>query len=91
MDGGRVGHMGNQWRGEGEAIRSSATSVHTRSTWRHIPEDGILHNHRREKPKLYKFKIVATNDSQKEFKDEKRMGVYKLVSFPSSPTKNLLE
>jgi hypothetical protein len=27
-----------------EAIRSSETSVHTRSTWRHIPEDGILHN-----------------------------------------------
>jgi hypothetical protein len=28
-----------------EAIRSSETSVHTRSTWRHNPEDGILqHN-----------------------------------------------
>jgi hypothetical protein len=25
-----------------EAIRSSETSVHTRSTWRHIPEDSIL-------------------------------------------------
>jgi hypothetical protein len=25
-----------------EAIRSSETSVHTRYTWRHIPEDGIL-------------------------------------------------
>jgi hypothetical protein len=25
-----------------EAIRSSVTSVHTRSTRRHIPEDGIL-------------------------------------------------
>jgi hypothetical protein len=27
-----------------EAIRSSETSVHTRSTRRHNPEDGILHN-----------------------------------------------
>jgi hypothetical protein len=26
-----------------EAIRSSETSVHTRSTWRHIPEDCILY------------------------------------------------
>jgi hypothetical protein len=27
-----------------EAIRSSETSVHTRSTRRHFTEDGILHN-----------------------------------------------
>jgi hypothetical protein len=30
-----------------EAIRSSETSVHTKSTRRHIPEGGILHSHRR--------------------------------------------
>jgi hypothetical protein len=29
-----------------EAIRSSETSVHTSSTQRHIPEDGILHSPR---------------------------------------------
>jgi hypothetical protein len=34
-----------------EIIRSSETSVHTRSTWRHIPEDGI--RHRRENLKSY--------------------------------------
>jgi hypothetical protein len=28
-----------------EAIRSSETSVYTISTWRQIPEDGILHNY----------------------------------------------
>jgi hypothetical protein len=37
-----------------EAIRSSETSVHTRFTRRRIPEDGILHNHRRENLKSYK-------------------------------------
>jgi hypothetical protein len=38
-----------------EAIRSSETSVHTRSIRRHIPEDGILHSHRRENLKSYKL------------------------------------
>jgi hypothetical protein len=36
-----------------EATRSSETSVHTRSTRRHIPEDGILHSHRCENLKSY--------------------------------------
>jgi hypothetical protein len=36
-----------------EAIHSSETSVHTRSTWRHIPEDGILHINRCENLKSY--------------------------------------
>jgi hypothetical protein len=39
---------------EMEAICSSETSVHTTSTRRHIPEDGILHSHRRENLKSYK-------------------------------------
>jgi hypothetical protein len=35
------------------AIRSSETSVLARATRRHIPEEGILHSHRRENFKSY--------------------------------------
>jgi hypothetical protein len=42
-----------------EAIRSSETSVNTRSTQRHIPEDDILHSHRCENLKSYSVQFVA--------------------------------
>jgi hypothetical protein len=41
-----------------EAICSSETSVHTRSRWRHIQEDGILHSHRCENLKYYLNNLV---------------------------------
>jgi hypothetical protein len=44
-----------------EAILSSETSVHTRSTHRHIPEDGILHSHRCENLKSYKGTHLSGN------------------------------
>jgi hypothetical protein len=31
-----------------KAVSSSETLVLTKTTWRHIPEDGILHSHRHE-------------------------------------------
>jgi hypothetical protein len=41
-----------------EAIRSSETLVLTGTTRRNIPEDGILHSHRRENLKYHKCTFV---------------------------------
>jgi hypothetical protein len=46
-----------------EAICSSETSVHTITTRRHIPENDILHIHRRENLKSYKYTQVYFRNS----------------------------
>jgi hypothetical protein len=42
-----------------KAIRSSETSVHTRSTRRYIPENGTLHSHRRGNLKSNNWVLAA--------------------------------
>jgi hypothetical protein len=44
-----------------EAIRSSETTVLTRATGRHIPEDGILHGHHRESLKSNAFTALFSS------------------------------
>jgi hypothetical protein len=53
-----------------EAILSSKSSVHTRSTWCHIPENGILPSHCCENFKSYKLPL-----NEKDKTEEKILSV----------------
>jgi hypothetical protein len=59
---------------------AAETSVHTRSTWGHIPEDGILHSHRRENFKPYTFLLLLLLTSH--FFLEHPSGIFR-IGFPT--------
>jgi hypothetical protein len=55
-----------------EALSSSKMSVLTRATWRKIPEDTILHSHRRENLKSYnRYSVFSSNRAAKPSFTEK--------------------
>jgi hypothetical protein len=67
--------------------RFGGTSVHTISTRRHIPEDGILHSHRREKLKSYiPLAVLFSWFTQNKFLELLSSFVIALYNFSLSTT-----
>jgi hypothetical protein len=78
-----------------EAILFSEASVYARSTRRHIPEDGILHSHRRANLKSYMafLEVYSFSDGQKVARSGTLGLITAFVQYPeplqSSPRRHI--
>jgi hypothetical protein len=69
-----------------EAIPSSDTSIITRATRRHIPEDGVVHSHRRKSLKSYMYGLLISSRGCEDRVHRNRM-IYDAASVPMNPVK----
>jgi hypothetical protein len=74
-----------------EVICSSERSVDFhRATWRFIPEDSDLHNHRSENLKSYKDFLFADNHVLVVFvKENLQRAIYKFFNIINEPNMNM--
>jgi hypothetical protein len=70
-----------------EAIRSSETSVHTRSSWRHIPEDGILNI--QTVPHLFSYPSGSTFGSFTKEHHSSKTGIQRRYCRPQIAVRSL--